>query len=321
MLGTGDPATPYQLATFSLDDCRYYVRRLARKLEAFADNLAVLNPTPDPCGYCPKCGWQPECEARWKAVDHLSRVADITKAQIRRLNASGIFKVAELAAHAGDRIPGIGSESLNRLVHQARLQREAESSGRGAYEFLTAAPGRGFDRLPLPDPDDLFFDVEGDPLYPGGLEYLCGVLWRGDSDGQGGTPVPGHPGLYFRAFWAHDRDQERHAFAELMQFLTARLDRSPGAHLYHYAPYEKTAIRRLASMHGVAEAEVDDLLRGSRMIDLYRVVRESLQVGEPSYSIKNIEHFYMDKRDTAVVSGGDSLVIYDQYRQVEIPAS
>src|SRR4051812_14437743 len=84
---------------------------------------------------------------------------------------------------------------------------------------------------------------------------------------------------------------------------------------YHYAPYEKTALRRLASMHATAEGAVDELLRSNRMVDLYRVMREAVRVGEPSYSIKSLERFYMPARATQVVSGGDSLIVYDQYRE------
>src|SRR3954447_24521828 len=172
-----------------------------------------------------------------------------------------------------------------------------------------------FDRLPAPDPHDLFFDFEGDPMHPGGLEYLCGALWRAAPGETEGEPVPDWPELRFRAFWAHDRVQEKRAFAEIMTFLTDRLGHAPGAHLYHYAPYEKMALRRLASMHATAEGAVDELLRSNRMVDLYRVVREAVRVGEPSYSIKSLERFYMPARATQVVSGGDSLVVYDRYRQ------
>jgi hypothetical protein len=38
--------------------------------------------------------------------------------------------------------------------------------------FLEAIPGKGFARMPRPDSGDLFFDMEGDPLFAGGLEYL-----------------------------------------------------------------------------------------------------------------------------------------------------
>ena len=141
------------------------------------------------------------------------------------------------------------------------------------------------------------------------------MLWQATTDEEDSEPVPGRPDLRFRALWAHDRVQEKHAFAELMAFLMARLTRSPGAHLYHYAAYEKTALRRLASMHAISETAVDEILRTNRMVDLYRVVRESVRVGEPSYSIKDLERFYMPARTTAVVSGGDSLVIYDRFRE------
>ena len=36
MLGTGEPETPYKVESFSLQEVRYYVRRAARRLEAFA---------------------------------------------------------------------------------------------------------------------------------------------------------------------------------------------------------------------------------------------------------------------------------------------
>ncbi len=68
-------------------------------------------------------------------------------------------------------------------------------------------------------------------------------------------------------------------------------------------------------MHAIAEAAVDELLRTNRMVDLYRVVREGVRVGELGYSIKNLERFYMPSRTTAVASGGDSLVIYDRFRE------
>lgn len=314
MLGTGDPDRPYAVERFRLPEFRHYVRRAAGRLEEFAADLPT-SLAPEPCGYCSKCGWSPDCEAHWESIDHLCRVAGVTRQQRERLVAAGVSTTARLGALGDVRVVGVGAETLARLVQQARLQREAETTGQGVHEVLRREPGFGFDRMPSPDPGDLFFDFEGDPMHPGGLEYLCGVLWRAGPDEREGEPVPGRPGLRFLAIWAHDRTQERAALARLMNFLTPRLAAAPGAHLYHYAPYEKTALRRLASMHAVAEAAVDNLLRTDRMVDLYRVVREAVRVGEPSYSIKNLERFYMPPRSTAVGSGGDSLVVYDRWRQ------
>ena len=45
-------------------------------------------------------------------------------------------------------------------------------------------------------------------------------------------------------------------------------------HIYHYAPYEKTALLRLAGRYGVGEDEVDDLLRDGVLVDLYPMVRK-----------------------------------------------
>ncbi|HEY2202140.1 MAG TPA: AAA domain-containing protein, partial [Solirubrobacteraceae bacterium] len=55
------------------------------------------------------------------------------------------------------------------------------------------------------------------------------------------------------------------------------------------------------------------LLRGKVFVDLYEVVRQGLRVSQPDYSIKSIEAFYMDKRDTQVTEGGDSIIAFEQF--------
>lgn len=286
MLGTGNPEIPYKIESFRLEEVRYYVRRAARRLEAFAANLPA-DLAPEPCGYCSKCMWLNTCEMRWEEADHLCRVADISKNQINRLKKAGVSTLSMLADLSETRVAGIGPDTLGRLAQQAHLQKESSASNTGVYEIIPLEPGLGFDRLPVPDPGDLYFDFEGDPMHPGGLEYLCGVLWQTTGAEDDGELVPGYPNLRFRAFWAHDREQEKVAFSDLMSFLNSRLSRSPGAHLYHYAPYEKTALRRLASMHAIAEAAVDELLRTNRMVDLYRVVREGVRVRTGRFGLKS----------------------------------
>lgn len=181
MLGTGEIETPYKVESFPLDEVRYYVRRAARRLEAFAADLPT-GLTPEPCGFCGKCAWSDACEARWEEADHLCRVADISKRQTRRLTEAGVSTLTALASFDGARIAGIAPETLVRLVQQARLQKQTVASGSGTFEILPHQPGLGFDKLPLADVGDLFFDFEGDPMHPGGLEYLCGVLWQATAD-------------------------------------------------------------------------------------------------------------------------------------------
>ena len=68
-------------------------------------------------------------------------------------------------------------------------------------------------------------------------------------------------------------------------------------HVYHYAPYEPTAMRRLMGAHGTRETEVDELLRGEVFVDLYPVVRHAVRLSTESYSLKQVEKLYMHAPD------------------------
>ena len=57
-------------------------------------------------------------------------------------------------------------------------------------------------------------------------------------------------------------------------------------HIYHYANYEIAACRKLMGRYGVCEYEVDQLLRNEVFVDLYKIVKGGLLLGEPRYSIK-----------------------------------
>jgi uncharacterized protein len=67
-----------------------------------------------------------------------------------------------------------------------------------------------------------------------------------------------------------------------MDFIAARLEAHPGAFVYHYANYEESALKRLAMVHGTREAQLDDLLRLRKLVDLYKVVREGVRISDPS---------------------------------------
>ncbi|MFT4049636.1 MAG: TM0106 family RecB-like putative nuclease [Solirubrobacterales bacterium] len=174
--------------------------------------------------------------------------------------------------------------------------------------MLEPHPKRGLDLLQKPSPGDVFYDIEGDPLWDsaGSLEYLHGLWWH---DEETGEPV-------FTPLWAHDREQERHAFEALIEIFISRRAAYPDMHIYHYAPYETTALKRLARNYGTCEEELDDLLRGGVFVDLFQVVRQSLQASVESYSIKSMERFYMEAREAAVKEGGASIVQYELYREL-----
>ena len=68
-------------------------------------------------------------------------------------------------------------------------------------------------------------------------------------------------------------------------------------------------------IYGTREAEVDDLLRRRKLVDLFKVVREAIRISEPRYSLKNIEVFYAGDRAGDVTTALDSVVFYERWLQ------
>ena len=288
---------------YRYDRCATYARGVRQELRAFlADPPAT---TPEPVRHCGQCRWQPECQARWVAEDRLGLVAQLRPAQARALQGAGIRTLGELAAADPDRLgealgPVLGPAAAERLVTQARLQ-AAERAGAGPqHRVLPPEPGRGLALLPAPSPGDVFFDIEGDP-YVGehGVEYLFGVVSHGR----------------YTAFWATGPGGERAAFEALVDHLVQAWADDPDLHVYHYAAYEPARLKALAGRYDTRVEEVDRLLRGERLVDLYTVVKQGVQVGKESYSLKKLEdHYWGHGREGAGVADAlGSVVAFERW--------
>ncbi|EIJ77001.1 MAG: uncharacterized protein C75L2_00630004 [Leptospirillum sp. Group II 'C75'] len=289
--------------SFRVDDFHFYYRNLKKQFETFSQSPPEGS-YPEPCASCDLCRWKELCARRWEEDDHLSLVANIRRNQIQHLREAGIPTVRKLAELPEDHlISHISQETLERLRHQAVLQVRKRDTGKDQVEILPKEGGRGFARIPKPDPGDLFFDIEGDPLFPDGLEYLFGVY---------GVD---HAEAWYRSLWGHDHEEEMLSFETLLDFFAEHLANHPEAHIYHYNHYEPTALKRLASRYATREAILDDLLRRQKFVDLFTVVRESIRVSESSYSLKNLEVFFREKRADEVTTAGQSIVVYERWRQ------
>lgn len=291
---------------FRLHDYLAYYRHLKRRFLEFASE-AEREQRPRhyaiECGHCSICPWNDDCEQQRRDDDHLSLVAWMRRDQIGKVETAGIARVSELAAADDERRPpGMSAEMFAKLRRQASLQVAARQRNEPIYELVAHEPPLGFALLPEPAAGDAFFDMEGDPLYePGrGLEYLFGCWLPGDQ-------------REFRAFWGVDRAGEKRAFEEFVDFITDRRRRHPGMHVYHYAAYEKSALRRLAQHHCTREEQVDDLLRGEVLVDLFSVVRQALAISEEHYGLKNLERFYDLARQTEVKKGDQSIVMFERW--------
>ena len=302
-VGKGEPQS------FDLTRTQQVTARLMARFEAFASQpdrqtRPVRNTS------CSQCPFSSRCEAEWRAADSPIFVANMRVAQMMKLEAQGIDTLTALAACDPEKPVGdVARETFSTLVRQASFQNRGVENGAPFAELLPVEPERGLTLMPPPAPGDLFFDMEGDPLYPEGLEYLFG-LWG---------PLAPDGSDTFHPIWAHDRDEEKVAFGDLMTLFLDHLRRYPSAHIYHYAPYEVAALKRLAMSHGVFEAEVDQMLRDQRFVDLYRVARQAIMASTEGYSLKDLEKIYWGKRAGEVTNAGDSIVEYERWREVGDP--
>lgn len=296
------------LETFRVTDFAAYFRSVKRR---FVDALTDRPETyPEPCTHCDVCAWSPECRKRWRADDHLSLVAGITRKHRAALEADGVATLERLAQRPlppEARLDGVSDATYAKIRDQARIQLEGRREGRPKYELLVNPEvGTGLLALPEKDPGDLFFDIEGDPhAFGEGLEYLLGWV---DAEGA------------FTGLWALDPDEERRQFEAFIDMVMERWDVHEEMHVYHYAAYEKTALKRLAARYGTREEEVDRLLRGKVLVDLYRVVRQGLRASVESYSIKRLEPLYGFERDVELRAASSALANFEAWLQMRGPA-
>ncbi|MDF8265238.1 TM0106 family RecB-like putative nuclease [Luteipulveratus flavus] len=257
------------------------------------------------------CGRCEVCEAEAEVARDVLLVAGVRLPQRRRLREAGVTTIEQLAVRT-EPVPDVRAATLDRLREQARLQLVQESDPEGRVVAEVTSP-EALHAMPAPSDGDVFFDFEGDPLWSErgshdwGLEYLFGLVEIDGVDLAGGQPPR------FRAFWAHDRVQEKQALIDFVAHLHERRRRWPDLHVYHYAPYEKSALLRLAARHGVCEDDIDQFLRDGVFVDLYAVVRSAIRVSQRSYSIKRLEPLYMGGRTAAVAKGDDSIVAYHRF--------
>ena len=289
--------------TFRAVEYEAYYRRVRNR---FLGALAAQQATYGwPCGHCGICDFRHLCWQQRVDDDHLSLVAGIRRAQAETLIDSGIPTLEAL----GDVLPGALGARLQPDARERGVARgrpppggaPAPGPARGALP-PRAAPRRARARLPADARarrGRRLVRHGGPPFYETsrGLEYLFGYCFR-DEAGE----------VVYEAVWGRDRDDERVAFERFVDWIVARRQQFPAMHVYHYAAYERSALTRLAGQHGTREQEVDGFLRQEVLVDLYRIVKQSLRASTDSYSIKAIEKLYGFVR-VADVSGGDESVV------------
>ncbi|MGC3946273.1 MAG: TM0106 family RecB-like putative nuclease [Chryseolinea sp.] len=294
------PDVDFKAESYRYDDFRAYYGMMKDRLESFVGQQSQ-GTYPIPVEHCSVCRWWSRCDTQWRNDDHLSLVAGMRNAQVEELSRQNIKTLEQLALSPLIQTPLQGNlDALMRRKKQAELQYRSRLARQLLEEDLPIETGRGLFRLPMPNEGDVYFDIEGDPFFEaGGLEYLLGYVIR-DQDS-----------LKYHGRWSIKRMEERDAFGAFMHFLMDRWKRYPGFHIYHFAPYEPSAIKRLARVHAIYEKEVDLLLRAERFIDLHAVVKESLMASVERYSLKEIEKFTTYTRQIDLSDAGPARKLFE----------
>ena len=256
---------------------------------------------------CLKCA---DCKAEMEAADDLMLVRRMNRSRRAKLIQARITTMAMFAAAD---LPDVGIKMdplWVELQEQARLQTgtgDIDGTINGvSYKVLDNPALIG---IPKPSPGDIFFDFEGDPLWQDpatgqwGIEYLFGLIEHS---------TDGHE---FIAFTAHSLDEERQALIDFIDHVTERRAIYPDLHIYHYAPYEVTALRKLAKRHRVMVDEVEELVETGVLFDLYETVKGSVRISDRSFSIKKLEPLYLPAGRIGVTNAVDSMVQYSVYRE------
>ena len=283
------PWSDFEPNKYRFTDYAAYFRKIKRGLREALAAEETKETYPDPKPHCDICRWRNACDQRRRDDDHLCLVARISKIQIGELKRHDIATVQALAATPApfDWKPERGSvQSYHRIREQARVQVEARETGEPKFELLPMERGFGLAILPEPSGGDIFLDIEGDPFVgEHGLEYLFGYQFQTDA------------GSSYLGDLALSRADEKRAFEAFVDFVMVRWRRFPQLHIFHYAPYEPAALKRLMGRYATRQEEIDQMLRARLFVDLYAVVRHGIRASVESYSIKKLESFYGFVRD------------------------
>jgi predicted RecB family nuclease len=263
---------------------------------------------PDPAYSNDHGNWGTYAKALMQQSDSLAMVANIRKSQIKKLSDVGVNTLTDLAQASMPYVKGISPDTLAKIKAQAAIQLDSKNSDKPKFRVLYEDQGKGLSALPPASANDVFFDIEGHPLMDGGLEYLWGVSYHNLTAPQGKQYA-------FKDWWAHNQDQEKLAFEGFIDWAYVRWQADRNMHIYHYASYEITAIKKLSNRYDSRVDLVTELLEAKVFIDLFRLVQNGLLIGVPNYSIKSVEHLYRANRTTEVANGGDSVVFYEDWRE------
>lgn len=251
---------------------------------------------------CEMCVWKKYCEDSRIADDDISLVYNTRVETRKKLRAAGLNTIEKLSkATIDDKPTGISINTFEKLTAQAAIQFKYRTKEEDVPAFELVSQ-KELSLLPPRSKGDVWFDMEGDPhaLDGRGLEYLFGLVHIEDQD------------LPFVTFGASSEAEEKRAFEDFIDWIMQRYQQYPDMHIYHYANYENTVLKRLAMNHQTRQEEIDEILKKGLLVDLFKIVKKSLRFSTSSLSLKKIEKVYGKQHKGNVATASDSIIQYEQ---------
>lgn len=257
---------------------------LAKLEKALATKQLTAEPY-EPVGWskCAGCGYAERCWEQAEANHDVSLVVDVDQGLARQLHANGVTTAQEL-------VSGWDIEHLSELKRdwgkrQHKVGKRAEAILRNA-EVLVSGQERVLAPATIPVHDNyVMLDLEGIPPTLGDLEkvYLWGMQVYGKRPGKFTGIMSG---------FGSDGDHEGwNAFLAAASSIFAEYGDIPFVHWHHY---ERAHIQMYIERYGDPEGLADRVLRN--LLDLLPIMRASVVLPLPSYSLKVVEEYIGFKR-------------------------
>lgn len=259
--------------TFS--DHEQDVKDAIKAIQAIADRRVVPPPNVKACGE----PWEAFCLKRAKELDDISLVANAGTDKQAFLRKAGITTVRGLLEHNGP-VEGIADTKLEQLKQCAQALKTGAS-------FLLQDV-----RLPASDVE-FFIDFEGIEADGKKHEYLLGVLLRKDGKDS------------YHPFLARTPKEQGRMLKEAIAFLGGH----PGAPIYHYAPYEKTALKALGDTYRIDAGPVIE-----RLVDVLQVCRRCVAPASSTFSLKDFGRA-VGASWRGGVDAADSMVLFQRFQE------
>lgn len=284
----------HQLSSEDVDKTRCCIEKIVKVMKGKKPTLTITSTSKD----------SPWFKAALQEAEESQDIALIYKLDARSLVAlrnEGIRTIEDIAAADLNMLPKIPYASSDTL-QRAQLQAKALLEG-------CVLPIGEMEELPEKDLK-LYFDIEGDPLLE--VDYLFGVWVSGDSTGQYAKAANVRvyeDGKYFVYFLAKQPEEEEGMWQGFLEWVACLPEEYT---VYHYANYEKSHLKSLAEEYGGSRA-LEEFQ--SRLVDLQKVVEESVIFPLYFYSIKDIakSKFLNFAWRHQKAGGGQSVFWYEQW--------